>query len=227
MTTEPQVISVRPLSKRNGFTLTWLGAFAFILGFSLFVLFPDLFALGLVFFSLGAIALVLGLAKVYEPETSLSIDANGLTYFHRRGNVFIGWDNIQRVDNPRITQGIETLELSYIGIKLKRLNPILDNISLRLAAGLLTEQRPLLVTAASQQEDLATLETYLGAEFSPLTLEGDRYRGVLAMFGHRCVMLDSRLGFHLYIPNDSLDREPNEFITLLRQRVASHIRNSD
>lgn len=220
MTVESDVVSIRPLSKRNGLTLTWIGASAVIFGFGVFIIFPDLMALGLVFFSLGAIALILGLAKVYEPETTINIDGQGLTYFHRRGKVFITWDNIQRVDIPRVTQGVDTIELSYLGIKLKHLNPILDNISLRLAAGLLTEQRPLLVTAASQQEDLATLETYLGAEFSPLVVEGDRYRGVLAMFGHRCVMLNTHLGYHLYIPNDSLDRDPKEFIKLLRQRIA-------
>ena len=220
MTQESDVVSIRPLSKRNGVTLTIVGASAFVLGCGLFVLFPELFAVGLVFFSLGAIALILGLAKVYEPETTLSMDEQGLTYFHRRGKVAVSWSNIQRVDIPRVTQGVDTIELSYIGIKLKQLNPILDNISLRLAAGLLTEQRPLLVTAASQQEDLATLETYLGAEFSPLVVDGDRYRGVLAMFGHRCVMLNTHLGYHLYIPYDSLDRDPREFIKLLRQRIA-------
>lgn len=220
MAIESEIVSVRPLSKRNGLTLTWLGGLSLLLGFGLFLTLPALFAVGLMFFSLGAISLILGLAKVYEPETTLSLDDKGLTYFHRRGKVFIGWDNIARVDIPRVTNGLDTIELSYIGIKLKHLNPILDNISLRLAAGLLTEQRPLLVTAASQDADLATLETYLGAEFGPLVIEGDRYRGVLAMFGHRCVMLDTRLGYHLYIPHDSLDREPKDFIKLLRQRIA-------
>lgn len=223
MTSESDVVLVRPLSKRNGLTLTWGGACSLILGFGLFILFPTFFAIGLVFFSLGAIALILGLAKVYEPETTISLDEKGLSYFHRRGKVFIAWDNIQRLDIPRVTQGFNTIELSYLGIKLKHLNPVLDNISLRLATGLLTEQRPLLVTAASQQEDLATLETYLGTEFSPLVIEGGRYRGVLAMFGHRCVMLDTHLGYHLYIPHDSLDRDPKEFIKLLRQRIAQGI----
>lgn len=58
-------------------------------------------------------------------------------------------------------------------------------------------------------------------------IEGDRYRGVLAMFGHRCVMLDTRLGYHLYIPHDSLDREAKDFIKLLRQRIAQASRLAD
>lgn len=218
-----EVQKIQPLSKRNGLTLTWAGGGAFLLGMGLFVVVPAFFALGLVLFCMGAIALILGLAKVYEPQTTLTLDEQGLTYFHRRGRVFIAWDNIARIDVPRVTHGIDNIELSYLGIKLKRLNPILDNISLRLATGLLTEQRPLLVTAASSQAELATLETYLGAEFSPLVLDGERYRGVLAMFGHRCTMLETHLGYHLYIPHESLDRPPQAFIKLLRQRVAQAI----
>ncbi|MGL5358978.1 MAG: DUF2982 domain-containing protein [Shewanella sp.] len=220
MSLAPEKHRIRPLSKRNGLTLTWLGGLSLVLGLGLFLWLPAWFAVGLVFFSLGVIALILGLAKVYEPDTTLALDEQGLTYFHRRGKVTIDWDNIARVDIPRVTNGVDTIELSYLGIKLKHLNPILDNISLRLATGLLTEQRPLLVTAASSQAELATLETYLGAEFSPLVLEGERYRGVLAMFGHRCTLLDNHLGYHLYIPHDSLDRQPQEFIKLLRQCIA-------
>jgi len=65
MALESDIVSVRPLSKRNGLTLTIVGACAFVLGFGLFVILPELFAVGLVFFSLGAIALILGLAKVF------------------------------------------------------------------------------------------------------------------------------------------------------------------
>ncbi|MGL5048652.1 MAG: DUF2982 domain-containing protein [Shewanella sp.] len=220
MTIESEIVLVRPLSKRNGLTLTWLGGVSLLLGLGFFLTWPAMFAIGLMFFSVGAICLILGLAKVYEPETTIALDNKGLTYFHRRGKVSIAWDNIARVDIPRVTNGLDIIELSYLGIKLKQLSPILDNISPRLATGLLTEQRPLLVTAASQDEGLATLEAYLGAEFGPLVIGGDRYRGVLAMFGHRCVMLDTRLGYHLYIPHDSLDREPKDFIKLLRQRIA-------
>jgi len=38
----------------------------------------------------------------------------------------------------------------------------------------------------------------------------------LAMFGHRCRILAKRLGFHLYIATDALDRPVEEFIALMR-----------
>ncbi|NMH64543.1 DUF2982 domain-containing protein [Shewanella salipaludis] len=221
MKCESDIFAVRPFSKRNGLTLSVGGGVSLLLGLSLLLVYPGLFAAGLLLFSLGAVGLLLGLAKLYEPETSMELTPSGLNYYHRRGSVFVAWDNIHRVDVPRLTQGMELIELPYVGIKLKRLNPVLDNISPRLATGLLTEQRPLLMTAATQDEDLQSLEHYLGAEFTPLLVEGDRYRGVLAMFGHRCQTLNAHLGYHLYIPKDSLDRDSAEFVRLLRQRIAA------
>ena len=176
-----------------------------------------LFAQGLVCFTFGGVITILGYAKVSLPAVSLSLTPEGVHYYHKRGQVFIEWDNIQRVDIPRVTQGLETIDLQFVALKLKQINPILDNISLRLATGLMTEQRPLLMTAAAQDEMLETLEHYLSAEFTPLVVNGDRYRGVLAMFGHRCEMLNKHLGYHLYIPIECLDRSPEEFVALLRQ----------
>ncbi|MGH1381597.1 MAG: DUF2982 domain-containing protein, partial [Shewanella xiamenensis] len=42
MALESDIVSVRPLSKRNGLTLTIVGACAFVLGFGLFVILPEL-----------------------------------------------------------------------------------------------------------------------------------------------------------------------------------------
>ncbi|MGL5390128.1 MAG: DUF2982 domain-containing protein, partial [Shewanella sp.] len=85
MSLAPETHRIRPLSKRNGLTLSWVGGCAFLLGIGVFVVFPQLFALGFVCFSMGGIALILGLAKVFEPHTTLTLDEQGLTYFHRRG----------------------------------------------------------------------------------------------------------------------------------------------
>ncbi|MGI2170566.1 DUF2982 domain-containing protein [Shewanella sp. MF05960] len=208
---------ISPFSKRNGITLTILGAVSLLTSLIVFIGFGSLFALGMMFFALGSVSLILGVAKVYQPAVSFKFTAEGVAFFHRRGQVFIEWDNIQRLDNVRVNQSMELIELPYIGVKLKKINPILDCISPRLATGLLTEQRPLLMTAATQDEDLQSLEGYLGVEYTPLVVNGDRYRGVLAMFGHRCQTLNEQLGYHLYLSIDSVDRDPKEFVSLLRQ----------
>ncbi|MDD8057579.1 DUF2982 domain-containing protein [Shewanella metallivivens] len=210
-------LSISPFSKRNGISLTLFGAFSMCISLTIFIGFSGLFALGMMFFALGSVGLILGIAKVYQPAISFKLTAQGMCFYHRRGQVFIEWHNIQRLDNVRVNQNMELIELPYIGVKLKQINPILDCISPRLATGLLTEQRPLLMTAATQDEDLQSLEGYLGAEYTPLIVNGDRYRGVLAMFGHRCQTLNEQLGYHLYLSTDSVDRDPKEFVNLLRK----------
>ncbi|MGP1719039.1 DUF2982 domain-containing protein [Shewanella frigidimarina] len=208
---------ISPFAKRNGITLTVVGAISLMASLIIFIGLSGFFAVGMLCFALGSVALILGVAKVYQPAVSFKLTAAGVAFFHRRGQVFIEWHNIQRVDCARVNQNLELIELPYIGVKLKQINPILDCISPRLATGLLTEQRPLLMTAATQDEDLQSLEGYLGAEFTPLVVNGERYRGVLAMFGHRCQTLNEQLGYHVYLSIDSLDREPKEFVALLRQ----------
>lgn len=211
-----EVIQVRSGVKRNAITLTCLGFVGIILSLVLFLSSSALLGPGLCIFTLGIISTVLGISKQMEPEVSVTLSAEGLSYHHRRGRLLIEWGNIQRFDSPKSRDGLETIELSFIGIRLKKINPVLDMIPGRLATGLLTEQRPLLMSAVTLDESLEALEDYLNSEFTPLLINGDRYRGVLAMFGHRCEMLNRNLGYHLYIPFDCLDREPKEFLRLLR-----------
>ncbi|MEZ8186260.1 DUF2982 domain-containing protein [Shewanella sp. 5S214] len=218
---------ISPYAKRNGITLTVVGALSLVTSLIIFIGFKGFFVPGMLCFALGSVALVLGVAKVYQPAVSFKLMPTGVVFFHRRGQVFIEWHNIQRLDSVRVNQNMEMIELPYIGVKLKKINPILDCISPRLATGLLTEQRPLLMTAATQDEDLQSLEGYLGAEFTPLVVNGERYRGVLAMFGHRCQTLNEQLGYHVYLSIDSLDREPKEFVALLRQWQRQALINSD
>ncbi|QFU23394.1 DUF2982 domain-containing protein [Shewanella eurypsychrophilus] len=212
-----EAIQINSKFKRNSRTLTLVGAIALTIGISLFLSSSALFAPGMLCFSLGVISLVLGVSKILEPEVSLELDEHGLKYHHRRGSIVVQWDNVQRIDIPRGLDGFESIQLPYVGIKLKRINPILDMIPGRLATGLLTEQRPLLMSAVTLDEDLIELEAYMNSEFTPLVVNEERYKGVLAMFGHRCEMLSKNLGFHLYIPADCLDRSADDFVKLLRE----------
>lgn len=211
-----EVIQVRSGVKRNAITLTCLGFAGIILSLVLFLSSSALLGPGLCIFTLSIISTVLGISKQMEPEVSVTLSPTGLSYHHRRGTLFIEWENIQRFDSPKSRDGLETIELPFIGIRLKKINPVLDMIPGRLATGLLTEQRPLMMSAVTLDESLEMLEDYLNSEFTPLLVHEERYKGVLAMFGHRCEMLNRNLGYHLYIPVDCLDREPKEFLSLLR-----------
>ncbi|WP_144209572.1 DUF2982 domain-containing protein [Shewanella donghaensis] len=221
---EAEPLLIAPHSKRNGISLTIAGSIAVFISLIIFISAKSLFGVGMVMFGFGSVGLVLGVAKMKQPKASFKLSTKGVDYYHGRGTVHVAWDNIQRIDVSRVTQNLQLIELPYIGIKLHKINPILDCISPRLATGLLTEQRPLLMTAATQDEDLQSLEIYVGAEFTPLVVNDERYRGVLAMFGHRCQTLESQLGFHLYLSVDSLDREPDEFVALLRGWQQNHFK---
>ncbi|WP_275975063.1 DUF2982 domain-containing protein [Shewanella gaetbuli] len=217
------VVTIEPQTKRNAATLTTLGAAGLLLSLLLFIKFSHLFAFSLVMFGFALVSLLLGIAKLNEPSISLKLTSEGLCYFHRRGQYKVSWDNIVRIDNARVTQNMALIELPYLGLKLKQMNPVLDAISPRLATGLLTEQRPLLMTAATHDEDLKSLEKYLGAEFEPFISHGERYRGVLAMFGRRSETLAENLGYHLYISHDAIDRPAEEIVALLRQWQAEYL----
>ena len=212
-----EALAIYPHTKRNGLTFALAGATGLLISFVLFIQYSSLFPFSLLLFGASSVSVLLGAAKLNEPLISLELNEKGLTYFHRRGQVAIEWLNLQRIDNVRVTQNMELIELPYIGFKVKKMNPVLDSISPRLATGLLTEQRPLLMTAATHDEDLHSLEQYLSAEFSPFVSHGERYRGVLAMFGRRSETLAENLGFHLYVSHDALDRDSKEMLTLLRE----------
>ncbi|MBE8168702.1 MAG: DUF2982 domain-containing protein [Shewanella sp.] len=212
---------ISPKRKYNGSVFTLFGAIGLIISFALFIN-SGYFAQGLIFFTLGAVCLILGIAQLIEPQISFMFSENSFTYFHRRGQVEINWENIQRFDVLRINNGLAMVELPYIGIKLRSINPVLDSISPRLATGLLTEQRSLMITASAQAGDEQALEVYLNHEFMPLTVNDERYRGILAMFGRRSLMLELFLGYHIYIPADSFDRDIGDFLKLLRKTKENH-----
>jgi len=214
---DTEVVQIHSHIKRNALTLTFLGALGLSIGFGMFLSSSGLFVPGMLFFSLGVLSAVLGISKLMEPEVSVELNQEGFFYHHRRGSLFIGWENVQRFDIPKGVDGIDIIELPFIGIKLKQINPVLDIIPGRLATGLLTEQRPLLMSAVTLDESLEELESYMNSEFTPLVVNEERYRGVLAMFGHRCEMLSKNLGYHIYIPADCLDRSSDEFVSFLRQ----------
>ncbi|WP_250894661.1 DUF2982 domain-containing protein, partial [Aeromonas dhakensis] len=46
---------------------------------------------------------------------------------------------------------------------------------------------------------------------------GQRYEGVIAMLANRMTRLRDLLGYDLLVPDNSLDRDPAEFVRLLHQ----------
>nr|WP_234400287.1 DUF2982 domain-containing protein [Shewanella marina] len=94
-------IAIVPAGKRYGFSYTLAGAIGLLVAFILFIQMPTLFAVGVTIFGLSLVALVLGIAKLLQPQYSLLLQPQGLIYQHRRGRLLIRWQDIQRIDQLR------------------------------------------------------------------------------------------------------------------------------
>lgn len=211
-------IDIKANSKGNGITSALIGASALTIGFLLLVSLPKhlvLLAIGVI--AIGIIASVIGFYKIKEPAYSLTIDKEGVRYHHRHGSWFIGWDNIQRIDQPRVTRGIEQVDLHLVGFRLRQYPPFLADVSRRLMTNTLIEQRPLLM----QNPDAKCATGMCGADD---LIEKERFKlpdgtileGIQGMFANRMDKLRDRLGYDVFINESELDRPVDEFVNLLR-----------
>ena len=220
------MIKIKGISKRNGWTFTTASALLLALvillsGIGVLAKIPTYFLVGL---SLAGI--FVGVIKLKEPEYSLIVDKTGIRYLHARGSWFIPWRDVQRIDVPTIDAGLDKKQLPYVALRLKSQIHLLDHISLRLASYLVTEQREIAIAALKRDfenwecED-GTCPSEILYRFDDYKTEDKVYKGLLAMLGHRVKVLRDKLGYDVYIPASALDREPSDFVGLLRRLQAS------
>lgn len=221
-----RVVKIKAISKRNGLSVTIAGVtlLAIVIlgsGTGLFAKIPTYVGV-----SLSLAAIFVGVIKLKEPDYSLMMDDLGVTYQHARGHWQIPWSDIQRIDVPTISHGLTQKQLPYVAFRLKSQLRLLDNISPRLASYLVTEQRELVIAAL--KDDFADWQCKDGTcpsevlyKFDDYKIESKVYRGLKAMLGHRVATLRDKLGYDIYVPASALDREPQEFVNLLRRLQAS------
>lgn len=206
-------IEIKAQAKHNAYSLI-------IIGFSLFftvLIFSQNYwqqaKLILILLLLVSFVIIfLGITKHIEPLNSFKLTPDKLTYHHKYGHWKIIWKNIRRIAQVKETVGIEYIELPYIGIKLESLMSIIDNISPRLASRLIHEQRPLIYFCL--QHRLLTLEQ-VTINFSPFKFNDITIKGPVAAFLYQTSNLHKALGYHLYIPENSIDRPCQDFVDLL------------
>jgi len=155
-----------------------------------------------------------GFLKYSELDISYRLTRDKLYFYHRNGCWDITWNNIVRIGNVSSYSGFEHIQLSYIGIKLKDIELIAQNISPRLANKLIHEQRELLILAARNRE--IVLDSGL-ISFDPFILNGKTYKGPIAAWLFRTEQLASVYGYHLFLSETTFDRELDEFLQLLKQ----------
>jgi len=210
---------IRPIAKRNGLTFTIIaGLFIFSSIIALLTISSDtnnpflfpLFAASLI---VGVGLLIIGIAKINDVDYRFSLTNEGIHYFTSRGGFTILWQDIQRIDIPKINNGMELTELPYIGIRLNQREHLINSASLPTLSHMLLEQRALIMLTDPQSTLYGNADNML----YPDVKVTHRYQGLQAMFINRMQYLHNTLGYDIYFPNDDLDRSPADFVALLRQ----------
>ncbi len=217
---DDDAIGIKPLAKTNRLVLAITAVALAGLSFIGWLLLPS--SLLLVAALCGVFSIILGLitlSKYSMPAYSFILHRQRLSHYQSKGSWTLNWPCIQRVDQPRVTMGLEVSTLPYVAIRLTDdgYERLLSSLSPRLANHLLVNQRALLLqgdggcnTGNCYAEGLIEKDKFV-------TPKGTRHTGPIAMFGNRMQRLRANLGYDLYIDTDYLDRSPENFITLLKQ----------
>lgn len=214
-----EAILIRAASTYNGLTFAVVGALICLLGAILLSILPVIYSLPSIFvICIGMVGMLLGGFKLREPKYSFELNKNEIVYHHRKGQWRIAWQNIQRIDIPRVTRGIEQHDLEMIGFKMRNSDDFLRSISPRLTTYLLLEQRPLVTQ--SNDANCKTGQCYgddLIEDQKYQTNDGRLLKGVEAMFANRMQRLRNNLGYDVYISSNEIDRDAAAFVQLLRE----------
>lgn len=212
---QKRLIKIVPKSKNSEVFLLFLGAILIVISYLLSLFLSPQFSLQIMFMTLiGVVVLLLGLVKLVEPRFSYYLSPQSLIYRHRCGQWQISWLEIIRIGQLQRYVSNQYTDLPYIGIKLHNLESIARNISPRLANKLIHEQNELLLLAVSNHE--ITSEDAV-INFEPYHLNGVEYKGPIAGWLHKTEQLFIAYGYHIYLPENSFDREIDEFLRLLKQ----------
>ncbi|MCG3862898.1 MULTISPECIES: DUF2982 domain-containing protein [unclassified Photobacterium] len=145
-------------------------------------------------------------------------------YHSRYGGWSTPWYNISQLGKAEINHHGWQQPLPWIGIKLNNYDDFIQNISPRLAARMIIEQRILLVMAIKNSNvENHTIEDVLFDDEPYQTPNGNIFKGLRAMLAHRMEYNRKFLGFDFFISEDTLDRPINDFIGLLRRYKAAAI----
>lgn len=212
-------IEIASTDRDNAATFIQLGLGLTVLNLISHQLFLDKMAIANMFLYGFAVALVLlGYLKQGEPKIKYKLTELGLFYYHRKTELFLPWSNIQRIDQPKQNRLSGGAEYDYIGIKMKEPEAFYDDFPLRLASRLLTEQRQLwlAVAGSSCSTGQCVPEDFIDSIEVKLK-SGTVYKGLIAMFVHRCETLHEQLGFHLYLPLTGIEISSAKLLNLLRE----------
>ncbi len=215
------VIEIKRQAKRNVIVSLLVGLVGLCLASIAFSVLPKtMYLIGIFLTSASLVALLIAWVKYREPQFSFLLSKTSMLYKHRHGQWQLDWSNIQRVDVPKVSRGLEHKSLDMVAIKIKDYSVFLKGISPRLMTNVLMEQRPLLLYEMAATKDCAS-----GGCNSDDMLEDDYfkdsngivYKGIQAMFANRMTKLRTRLGYDIFVAGSELDRPEQKFVDLIRQ----------
>lgn len=150
-----------------------------------------------------------------KPRYNLVICRDHLQYHHPYGGWVLPWHNIRRIDIPKLSRGFSRQEMNYIGLNIESYEKLLDGLSPRFCAHLLTEQRIALLAALRAEQDLNHNEALFESDYFKAQ-SGKYYTGLIAMYANRMASLRKLTGYDLLIDYQSLDRPKEQVIQLLK-----------
>lgn len=224
------IIEIKSQAKRNIIVTFILAVVCLGLASISFSILPEsLFLIGIFLSCVSLVTLLIAWVKYREPQFSFLLSRTSILYKHRHGQWQLAWNNIQRIDVPKVTHGFAHIPLDMVAIKIKDYSVFLKNVSPRLMTNILMEQRSLLFHEIPSSKDCTSGNCHSEDMLEHDYFKDDRgqeYRGIQAMFANRMTKLRARLGYDIFISGSELDRPEQEFVDLLRQcqlRVAAKL----
>lgn len=204
----------------SAITLKWLGG---LLAIGCLILL--LYAPGYEQAVLSIVAILIiggfGYLLILKSTVRFTLTASHFQQHLFKGGWVVKWNNISKV-------GICTYEnegwhqpLPWIGIKLKHYSPYLNSICPRIATEILLSQRALLYLGAKQNKQGDTFEDIVLDSTIYKNANGEEFKGLQAMLANRMKYQRSYYDYDIFISAHDLDREPEEFVGLVRRYLAA------
>ncbi|MGY5453178.1 DUF2982 domain-containing protein [Agarivorans sp. MS3-6] len=223
----PKSIWIKSKAGNNAKTLVLAGSLLALLAVStLYVPAVLVSIVASMLFFLAYLGIRVGVEKLLQPVYSVVLCYDHLQFHHRYGGWCLPWDKLQRIDIPRLHDGLNWHDMNYVGLRLNDPDYLLDSLSPRLSAHLLTEQRAALLASlrrSCQHCQDSHVSDHLIEDDYFKSASGKIYTGLTGMFANRMKKLRELTGYDLLIDQTILDREAEDFVALVRNYKNSAI----
>ena len=216
---QSDVITVRPIAKSNRLTSIVLAA-CLLISACLVATFlpPESLPIAAILLVFSILVTIIAAAKCWAPTHSFLLTKQQISHYQSKGSWQLCWQHVERIDQPRVQEGLALVPLPYLGFRLSEqgYDQLLTSISPRLAGTLLVQQRALLLQQAGCESGECYTQGLLENEqyTSPM---GTHFTGIKGMLGNRMVRLRNLLGYEIFVEIDQLDRNPSEFIRFINE----------